>query len=151
LKQPSISLVIKEIQTPLNALAHHENGWNEKDEKYQNAGGMSAKWHFHILLVTVYPDIMSLENCLVIQIPFLFYLPKILDVESFLMSSCSTEPNWGQLEMQKGQTIEDRHAESWGQLCWALGWRCTTALLLLFSNNSCVTLLLFSYSLKPCF
>jgi hypothetical protein len=34
---------------------------------------------------------------------------------SFLMNSCSTEPNQGQLEMQKGQMIEDRHAESWDQ------------------------------------
>jgi hypothetical protein len=52
------------------------------------------------------------------------------------------QPNWGQLEMQKGQKI-DKHAESRGQVCWVLGWRHTTASLLLFSNNSSFTLLLF--------
>jgi hypothetical protein len=39
-------------------------------------------------------------------------------------------PNWGQLEMQKGQKIEEKHAESWGRVCWALGCRRTAASLL---------------------
>jgi hypothetical protein len=54
-----------------------------------------------------------------------------------LLCYCS---NWGRLKIQKGQMIESRHAESWGQVYWVLGWRHTTALLLLFS-----------YSLKPYF
>jgi hypothetical protein len=29
--------------------------------------------------------------------------------------------------MQKGQKTEDKHAESWSQVCWALRWRRTTA------------------------
>jgi hypothetical protein len=35
--------------------------------------------------------------------------------------------------MQKGQKIEDKAAESWGQVCWVLGWIRPTASLLLFS------------------
>jgi hypothetical protein len=27
----------------------------------------------------------------------------------------------------EGQKTKDKHAESWGQVGWALGWRCTTA------------------------
>jgi hypothetical protein len=34
--------------------------------------------------------------------------------------------------MQKGQKTGDKHAESWGQVGWALGWRYPTASLLLF-------------------
>jgi hypothetical protein len=45
--------------------------------------------------------------------------------------------------MQKEQTTEDGHAESWGQVCGALRWRRTAALLLLFSISSSFTLLLF--------
>jgi hypothetical protein len=37
------------------------------------------------------------------------------------MSSFSYQPNWGRLGVQKGQRIEDKHAESWDQVCWALG------------------------------
>jgi hypothetical protein len=48
--------------------------------------------------------------------------------------------------MQKGQTIEDRHAESWGQVCWALGWRRTAASWL---PSLTFFTLLFSYSLRP--
>jgi hypothetical protein len=62
---------------------------------------------------------------------------------SSLKSPYSSRHNWGQLEMQKGQRIEDKHAESWGQVCWALRWRHTTASLLLFHFSS-LTLLLFS-------
>jgi hypothetical protein len=29
--------------------------------------------------------------------------------------------------MKKGQKTEDKHAESWGQIGWTLGWRHTTA------------------------
>jgi hypothetical protein len=58
--------------------------------------------------------------------------------------------------MQKGQMIEDRHAESWGQVCWVLRCRYTAVSLLLFSINSSFTLLLFSLFfkdllLKSCF
>jgi hypothetical protein len=42
-------------------------------------------------------------------------------------TSWSEKPNLGQLEMHKGQKIEDKHAESWGQICWVLRWRRTTA------------------------
>jgi hypothetical protein len=47
--------------------------------------------------------------------------------------------------MQKGQRTEDRHAESWDQVCWALGWRRTAASWLFFSIDSSFTLLLFSF------
>jgi hypothetical protein len=38
--------------------------------------------------------------------------------------------------MKKGQKIEDKHAESWGQVGWVLRWRHTTAGLLLFYSFS---------------
>jgi hypothetical protein len=63
----------------------------------------------------------------------------------------SYKPNWGRLERQKGQKMEDEHAGSWGQVCWVLQWRHTTAsllLLLCFFSLFFKTLLLF-YSLKP--
>jgi hypothetical protein len=71
-----------------------------------------------------------------------------------------TGPNWGWLEMQKGHRI-NRQTESWGQVCWVLGWRCTTLIasffyyslhLLCFLSLSLFfkTLLLYS-SLKLCF
>jgi hypothetical protein len=44
--------------------------------------------------------------------------------------------------MQKGQRIEDRHAESWGQVLGAQ-MEIHNALLLLFSNNSSLTSFLF--------
>jgi hypothetical protein len=53
-------------------------------------------------------------------------------------------PNCRELEMQKGQKIEDKHAGSWGQVCWALRWRGTAAPLLLFYISS---LLLHFFSL----
>jgi hypothetical protein len=49
-----------------------------------------------------------------------------------LCESLVYRPNWGLMEMQKGQKIEGRHAESWDQVCWTLRWRCTTASLLLY-------------------
>jgi hypothetical protein len=65
-------------------------------------------------------------------------------------NSMSTESNWGKLEMQKGHTI-DKHAQSWGQVCWLLGWRRTTALLLFygFPHLLCFPFLL--CSLRPYF
>jgi hypothetical protein len=33
----------------------------------------------------------------------------------------------GRQEIKKGQKTEDKHAESWGQVGWALRWRHTTA------------------------
>jgi hypothetical protein len=50
--------------------------------------------------------------------------------------------------MQKGQKTEDKHAESWGQGCWVLGWRHTTALVFLFYFFYFAS---FLYSLKPYF
>jgi hypothetical protein len=92
--------------------------------------------HVSILCLSLCFAIPSL--CLVVRTQSVSFLPPPL--------SCyiTTEPNWGRLQMQKGQTIEDRHAESWGQVCWALGWRHTTASSLLFSINSPLTSLLFS-------
>jgi hypothetical protein len=52
------------------------------------------------------------------------------------------------MEMQKGQKIEDKHAKRWGQVCWVLGWRHTTAALLLFFFLYFPS---FLYSLKPYF
>jgi hypothetical protein len=48
--------------------------------------------------------------------------------------------------MQKGQKKEDKHAGSWDQVCWVLGWRHTTALSLLFYFFYFAS---FLYSLKP--
>jgi hypothetical protein len=59
-------------------------------------------------------------------------------------------PMLGGLATGDAERTNDRR-QSWGQVCWALRWRCITALLLPFSFNSSFTLLLFSYSLKPCF
>jgi hypothetical protein len=58
-------------------------------------------------------------------------------------------PNWGQWEMQKGQTI-DRHTESWGQVCWVLEWRRKTALLLFSFSSLYSASFLYLYSLRPC-
>jgi hypothetical protein len=56
----------------------------------------------------------------------------------------------GQQEMQKGQRI-GRQTESWGQVCWVLGWRRTTDSLLLFSIFFLIYFasLLYFYSLRP--
>jgi hypothetical protein len=35
--------------------------------------------------------------------------------------------------MGDAERTQDRQTESWGQVCWALGWGCTVASLLLFS------------------
>jgi hypothetical protein len=37
-------------------------------------------------------------------------------------------PNWDWREIKIGQKTEDKHAESWSQVGWVLGWRHTTAL-----------------------
>jgi hypothetical protein len=69
-------------------------------------------------------------------------------------------PNWGWLEMQKGQTIEDRHEESWGPVCWALDgdaqqpccfFSLITLLLLRFFSSLFFQALFLHYFLKPCF
>jgi hypothetical protein len=78
------------------------------------------------------------------------------DCSELFLTPVTTKPNWcnwEQWEMQKGQTIEDRHAESWGQVGWAVGWRCTTASLLLFSVILFIYFasFLYLYSLKLCF
>jgi hypothetical protein len=72
-------------------------------------------------------------------------LGKYSTLVSFMSSSYW--PNWGLMEMQKGQRIEDKHAESWDQVCWALGWRCTIVLLLSYFFY----FVSFLYSLKPYF
>jgi hypothetical protein len=50
--------------------------------------------------------------------------------------------------MQKGQKIEDKHAGTWGQVCWVLGWRHTTALLLLFYFSYFASFSLFFETLR---
>jgi hypothetical protein len=42
--------------------------------------------------------------------------------------SLSWKRNWKQQEIKKGQNTENKHAESRGQVGWALGWKHTTAL-----------------------
>jgi hypothetical protein len=49
--------------------------------------------------------------------------------------------------MQKGQNIEDKHAESWGQVGWVLGWRRTTAAFTSFPFFP-IPLLLFKFLYK---
>jgi hypothetical protein len=50
--------------------------------------------------------------------------------------------------MRKGQMIEDKHAQSWGQVSWVLGWRHTSFLLLFFYFSLFFKAFLLFYSLK---
>jgi hypothetical protein len=62
-------------------------------------------------------------------------------------ASSSYKPNWERKEMKKREKIEDKHAESWGQVGWVLRWRHTAAAFTSFLFFP-ISLLLFGFLYK---
>jgi hypothetical protein len=44
----------------------------------------------------------------------------LMSISLATCANLSYKPNWGQHVMQKGQKIEDKNAEGWGQVVWVL-------------------------------